>query len=1148
MALTLSSLSLPVEEFFASVEQTGEPSTLFISPEIGDLEVIINEVKRRGLRMAAVPAGCISVLPPLPMADAELFDFCKNYCLGTATSRADSRRDLYFRRFKEELGHAEPQPNNASYGTFHPFDAVIRVAELCLLVCNAPSCVVDHLYASSPYLQISPVREICSTIAAALSQTEKDQENGMKLSADGIQSLKALETSSNSAQSSADGAGAEHKASPFQQHGHQAAPSDSALRCGDSSHSSKWEDLTGLEQVDEPSAIAYFCEKDFKAVNESGVFFQTFHRVAAVFIKNGVDAGLCGGAAQSLRDAATHNNLRARTNGGEPPETGIVGYYDYLSNPTQHKCRETQFMRKHASAIEKGCGPFMKALNMLYATHAPHHFKIQEQVIPVHYRLFETVFSTITVNRNFRTAPHTDSGDFKSGLAALCVLKGDASEGCHLAIPALGKAFQLSAGDVLFFDASLIHGNTEIHGSPSSWERISVVCYLRNGLMSATCEAETRRQLGIQMSSKFLNSNLRGSSVINLNDMDSSLPPIYIPGGIVAKLSTAQTSALCFIADRIVKDTGCIISMAMGLGKTLVALTTCFSALVARPDLDIIVVAPKPLIPNWVQEISKWAPNGLEFPSCIFCDGIVTSGYENRVADFTERRRRGMHGEDGTLFVINPESVSSFFKRCGDFIRTGLVIVDEGHCLGSKGNKLMDHLNKFNCPRRVVLSGTPLQNVATELYRLVQWVYAGVTEVLPKKTFNVFEAVITAYTNGDDTALREARKAQKYINEWMKPFVFREIDVDLPPLVDYLLVCGNSDSQKMLTLREISAAASPLVRANEHRPAHITAHPLSFYDLIAAPAAGAKHSRQEEEEEEEGREELAEASDVDSSPPEERVASPCGSTSGPSETGEAYPASSLSSLRSPQEAQGSSASSPPLPATREYFDRLLHSNSINEFASHSGKVSALLLIMKHISSKNEKVIIFSQYIGPQEMIARTLRAAGYTTFAMRGRDSHGQRRSTASSFTAHIGSAAMVLSTKIAAFGHDFTAANHVVLFDLWWNPQADAQAIARAYRRNQVHPVVVYRLASELEDSHVIKIQIRKLALFKSIIHDCVSRTCRPEELIDCADEEEDAERRTLWSSLKEAGRLSGGGAAVQAVYRYTDTVRPSGEEQVSS
>jgi len=234
------------------------------------------------------------------------------------------------------------------------------------------------------------------------------------------------------------------------------------------------------------------------------------------------------------------------------------------------------------------------------------------------------------------------------------------------------------------------------------------------------------------------------------------------------------------------------------------------------------------------------------------------------------------------------------------------------------------------------------------------------------------------------------------------------------------------------------------------------------------------------------------------------------------------------------------------PGRREVhrYYHLVASGQMPEFISLSGKLSALIRVVEQVKAKAEKVIIFSQYIGVQDLIHRTLSAFQISAFTVRGRDSQERRRVAMEQFTSNPCLVALVLSTKIAAYGLDFTAANHVILFDSWWNPQMDAQAIARSHRRNQMKPVVVYRLASIVEDRSVLQVQTRKVALFNCIMHEKTSRRSRPDELEDCASTEEDTDRRILWHTLKSA-QLQGGFPALHSVYRYNDTVRDASPVQ---
>lgn len=1083
-------------ELLHSVEVTGEPGTVFICPELENLEALLHQIRKKGFRVAPVPAGCITFFPHVSIGDDELFHFCKEYCCGSESSRDQMRRDLYLKVFSSETGYNSfPKPHWS-------YNYLVRIAELCLLVSNSSPKIVEHLYATSPYLQISPVKDICLAISSFISVG--NQVEGSSLNDNEFECLAATKTESKL----------------------DLPPS---RKSAPKKNNRVIPDLTGSEQVDENISPQYFSEKDFDIVAESGIFSDN-GKVAAVYVRNGINVHICEKAAVCLAKAATTNNLRSLTNGGSPPQTGIVGYYDYLSNPTQKKCRETQFMRKHETLIKNGCFEFLNSMNTIYSQVAPAHFSLQKKVIPQSYQLFKTVFSTITVNRNFRTAPHTDKGDFKCGLAGLCVIKG-IFEGCHLAIPKIKKAFELKVGDVLFFDASLLHGNTEVISFNNSWERISVVCYLRNGLMSEICEMERRKHLNDLLTQK-LEDPMSRFKVINVNDGEEGLPSIFIPAQIAMKLATAQLSGLRFAVDRIANRNGCIISMAMGLGKTLVALTLAFSSLHTNPKEDVLVIAPKSCIVNWIREIAKWSPSGLIFDNTIAADGSSSSGYENKVWDLNNRSRENIV-KRGHLVILNPEIVQSFCARSLNF-QPAVIIVDEGHCLSSKGNKLIGVLNQFESASRVVLTGTPLQNEAAELYRLVQWVYEGVSDVLPKHSFLELESMINEYINGKDSSFKSACAAQQYIIDWMQAFVFREIDRDLPLLHDYLLVCENSDTQTYI-LRSEGVLSKGTVRANDHRLCHLASHPAIYRNFTHRQVSG-KRSREQHSPE------IVKNSEAQSHKKNMLKETKAFSQS---LTGNAPNVSSHFVWEVPRlvnkvmkgrmNRASPSVNSSLLHETMEWSVE----TDIKKFASHSGKLSVLLCIASHVSMKKEKAIIFSQYVSPQGLIHETLQKSGYRSFWMRGRDTPEERQSTVNDFLKLKEPCFLVLSSKIAAFGHDFTEANHVVLFDLWWNPQVELQAIARSYRRNQTKQVVVYRLASKAEDNHILKIQLRKLALFQCIMNGCVSRSSKEEEFVDSTNAEDDKERKALWIELKNSTKLSGGFAALAAVYRYSDTVK---------
>jgi hypothetical protein len=93
--------------------------------------------------------------------------------------------------------------------------------------------------------------------------------------------------------------------------------------------------------------------------------------------------------------------------------------------------------------------------------------------------VFDSAFSTITVNHNFRTAVHTDSNNFDDGMAVMILLQGNSRNGGHLLFPRYKLAVTLDPGDVIVYDVKEHHTNSALTGG----QRLSCVFYLRQGLV-----------------------------------------------------------------------------------------------------------------------------------------------------------------------------------------------------------------------------------------------------------------------------------------------------------------------------------------------------------------------------------------------------------------------------------------------------------------------------------------------------------------------------------------------------------------------------------------------------------------------------------------------------------------------------------------
>ncbi|KAM4574256.1 DNA repair and recombination protein RAD54-like isoform 2-T2 [Fundulus diaphanus] len=180
----------------------------------------------------------------------------------------------------------------------------------------------------------------------------------------------------------------------------------------------------------------------------------------------------------------------------------------------------------------------------------------------------------------------------------------------------------------------------------------------------------------------------------------------------------------CVTGRRIPGSYGCIMADEMGLGKTLQCITLIWTLLRqspdAKPEIDrAIVVSPSSLVRNWYNEVGKWLGGRI---SPVAIDGGSKEEINKHLVNFISQ-----YG----LKVATPILIISYetFRLHADILHkgnVGLVICDEGHRLKNADNQTYQALNAMNAQRRVLISGTPIQNDLLEYFSLVHFVNAGI--------------------------------------------------------------------------------------------------------------------------------------------------------------------------------------------------------------------------------------------------------------------------------------------------------------------------------------------------------------------------------------------------------------------------------------
>ncbi len=154
----------------------------------------------------------------------------------------------------------------------------------------------------------------------------------------------------------------------------------------------------------------------------------------------------------------------------------------------------------------------------------------------------------------------------------------------------------------------------------------------------------------------------------------------------------------------------------------------------------------------------------------------------------------------------------------------------------------------------------------------------------------------------------------------------------------------------------------------------------------------------------------------------------------------------------------------------------------------SGKLERLYEIMETVFAANERVLVFTHFATWGTRLATHLTEKYELPInCYHGGLARGARDRMVDSFQIGKGKGAMVLSLKAGGTGLNLTAANHVVLYDRWWNPAVEDQARDRVWRIGQKNTVIAHRLVvKETVDERVEEIvegkrQIANLVLPKS-------------------------------------------------------------------
>jgi DNA repair and recombination protein RAD54B len=461
---------------------------------------------------------------------------------------------------------------------------------------------------------------------------------------------------------------------------------------------------------------------------------------------------------------------------------------------------------------------------------------------------------------------------------------------------------------------------------------------------------------------------------------------------------------------------GAIMADEMGLGKTLQTITLLWTLMKQNPIYEsppvvkkALIVCPAGLVNNWRREIRKWLGNERI--------GIYVADSKNkRVTDFTK-------GKAYNVMIIGYEML----RNVQDEMQQGkidIVIADEGHRLKTANNKAMQAIQSLNTERRVILSGTPLQNDLGEFYTAIDFVNPGLLGQRSafKRTFEG-PIVRSRQPDASETELEKGEARWKELVALTSRFMIRRtaevLAKYLPPKTEHIVFCKPTAAQAAAYRAILSSPIFAVALGNTDMALQL----INVLKKICNSPALLKSKK-----------------DADDTPSE-----------------------MLQSLL------------PLIPP------KVLNSNA------SSAKLRVLdSLVHRIYTTTQEKIVIVSNYTQTLDMIERLLVSLSYSYSRLDGSTPAKNRQDLVERFnrSSQKNNFAFLLSAKSGGVGLNLIGASRIVLFDIDWNPATDLQAMARIHRDGQKLPCKIYRFMIQGGlDEKIYQRQIMKMGLANAIV-----------------------------------------------------------------
>ncbi|KAL5849724.1 hypothetical protein ACOSQ4_007737 [Xanthoceras sorbifolium] len=261
--------------------------------------------------------------------------------------------------------------------------------------------------------------------------------------------------------------------------------------------------------------------------------------------------------------------------------------------------------------------------------------------------------------------------------------------------------------------------------------------------------------------------------------------PALLQGG---ELRPYQVEGLQWMLSLFNNNLNGILADEMGLGKTIQTISLIAYLIENKSVMGPhLIVAPKAVLPNWINEFSTWAPS----IAAVVYDGRPDERKALREECFSERGRFNVLITHYDLIMRDRQ----YLKKVHWFY----MIVDEGHRLKNHECALAKTISGYQIHRRLLLTGTPIQNSLQELWSLLNFLLPTIFNSVE----NFEEWFNAPFKDRGQVALTDEEQLLiiRRLHHVIRPFILRrkkdEVEKFLPGKSQVILKCDMSAWQKV---------------------------------------------------------------------------------------------------------------------------------------------------------------------------------------------------------------------------------------------------------------------------------------------------------------------------------------------------------------